>query len=310
MNPITYESIYDVSVPGQLVVENIRGAVVIQAGEADKISVTAVLHPGSGDESVTRVEITQQDNGTVKAMTRYEHDGVRLLAGQKPCKVEYTIVAPPRCDIVVRCVSSNLVVEGIDGKIGLDTVSGGMALRSVSGDLSFNTVSGSISGVGLNGVLTIKTVSGDVSLDEAEFSSIKASSVSGDFKLDGPLGVGPYHFNTVSGDVRLVVPPDTGCEIAMSTFSGDLRVGVSAIYHKRSAHVRQVTVLDGGTEIYMHSMSGDLVLISADGESGRDRSDAAATDQPTNQAETMSILDRIASGELSVEEGIRLIEEG
>jgi hypothetical protein len=96
----------------------------------------------------------------------------------------------------------------------------------------------------------------------------------------------------------------------MSTFSGELKVGLSATYHKRSPRARQVTVQDGGTEIYMHSMSGDLVLTTAEAELGQYGPGEIESDVATTQTDAMSILDRIASGELSVEEGIRLIEEG
>jgi DUF4097 and DUF4098 domain-containing protein YvlB len=310
MEPISQEYVFDVDPTAQLVVENIRGTVVIQTSDRNQIAITAVLHPKSGCEVDTRLEILQEENGTVKALTRFGQDGINFLTGRNPCKVDYTILSPSHCNVEVRCVSSNLVVEGIEGKLALDTVSGGMALRNISGDLSINAVSGGISGVGMKGDLVVKTVSGDVGLGEVEFGTIKASSVSGDIKLDGSLGTGPYHFNTVSGDVRLVVPPETGCEIAMSTFSGELKVGLSATYHKRSPRARQVTVQDGGTEIYMHSMSGDLVLTTAEAEFGQDGPGEIESDTTNTRADVMSVLDRIASGELSVEEGIRLIEEG
>lgn len=310
MEPVTYQQTFTIDDHAHLRVENIRGSVVIQAGNTGQITVTAVIDPASGHYDQTRVEITQPDDQSVLARTQIEQN---VLGTMRPCKVDYTIQAPLDCDLDVRCVSSSLVVEGLHGQFGLKTVSGSQTLNQLSGSFELHTVSGNIIGLNLQGILQLKTVSGDVRLGESEIHSLRASSVSGQISLETPLSDGPYHFNSVSGDVRLLVPPETGCEIMMKTFSGDLRLGLPASHHRHTAKARQATVQGGGTQIFMHSMSGNLQLHSPDiaGQKAIQPRDTTAPDvaSPVDQpADRMAILDKIASGELSVDEGIRLFE--
>jgi hypothetical protein len=231
-----------------------------------------------------------------------------LFGTIRPCAVNYVIEVPAACDVRINCVSSSAVVEGIQGQFKGSMVSGNLSLTNLQGSFDINLVSGNLTGVRLSGPMELSGVSGTIQLAQCEFSLLNAKTVSGDIQLESSLTTGPYQFNSVSGDVRLVVPADTGCEISLTTLSGDVYVGLSSTYHQTSRRFRQITVQDGGASVAMHSTSGDLAVITAEQllNPAPDQPDFPAPAAPV--VDRMAILDRIGSGELSVDDGIQLLE--
>lgn len=302
MTQETFEQSFNVKTPAELVVKNPRGSILIKSGDSDRIIVIAVKHGDTGDADNTLVQISQDEDGRVVAVTQLEEHDLLHLSGN-PCKVDYTIQVPELCNLEANSVSSSLIVKGVQGDMALNTVSGSVALDELSGTISINTVSGGLSGNQLSGSLELKSVSGDVSLRECQLNFVKASTVSGSVQINTPLMDGPYRFDSVSGDIRLNVPENTGCEFQMSTMSGKMHIGLSAIYHHHSRRQRKVTVQDGGPEVTVHSLSGDFVM-----ETNTALPEKGDQAQPKGDSH-MSILDRIANGEITVDEGIRLLEE-
>lgn len=298
---------FEVGETARLVVENIRGSVVIRTGPAGKMNIQAEIHRSSGNPGQTRVVIEQEDNHTVRAETKAETLS-SMFGMLRPCAVHYVIEVPAACDVRLNCVSSSAVVEGVNGQFKGSMVSGNLSLTNLQGSFAIDLVSGDLTGLRLSGPMELSGVSGNMQLAQCVIPRLSARTVSGDIQLESTLGAGPYQFNSVSGDVRLVVPADTGCEISMTTLSGDAYVGLSSTYHQASRRARLITVQDGGAEVSMHSTSGDLAVVTAVQLLN------PAPDQPDFPApsaaveDRMSILDRIGSGELSVEEGIRLLE--
>lgn len=307
MDSHTQLQTFNVSTPAKLVVKNIRGSVIIRAGEANEIRIQAELESNSGNVNATRIEISQDTEGAVRAITHADTISGFLGGGSSPCKVNYTILAPSNCDIDLSNVSSSAVLEGFQGKFDLSTVSGNLAISDLTGELKVNSVSGDITGLRLSNTLWVKTVSGDIKLGDSQLNTFQAKSVSGHIYAESPFGAGPYNFDTVSGNVRMIVPPDSGCEIQMSTFSGDVFVGISSTYIKQTGKLRHILVQDGGPMITFKSMSGDLEIITPD------QLTQPIPDQPKPEIkepdvpDRMEILDRIGRGELSIEEGIKLL---
>jgi len=274
------EQVFQVSGPARLDVSNIRGFTEIRTGADGVITVKAVKHEDTGDAKRTEIELTQEADGGVKVKTRFPEVQWGWLSGSQPCKVEYTITAPRACALKVNGVSNDARVEGFDGEanfnsvsgdltlcdlhgaIHLNTVSGDVTMTNLTGELQLNSVSGDICGKNVNGSVTVDTVSGEVLLDEADLPSVKATSVSGDVKIETALGEGPYHFNSVSGEVGLKVPQETHCSAELHTLSGSLLVKLPATSMSRHHGRQAVEVQGGGVKVSLHSVSGDLALVS------------------------------------------------
>jgi hypothetical protein len=293
--------------PG-LTLSNIRGSVKIQPAQNGQITVIASKNVKSGDAENTRVELSQSADGSVKAFTHYDKSGIRFLSTWRPCKVDYDVRVPEDCSLKLRGVSNSAVIEGISGRMDLSTVSGDLDCRSLSGEFKVKTVSGDISGESLSGPIQLEAVSGDIKLKNCDFPSMKGKTVSGDMLAETPLGDGPYDFNAVSGDIKLEIPPLPGVTIHSSSLSGDVRTTSHISSSNQSRNNRKVDLHGGGVEIHHHSVSGDLFLVNAKGNGASIVPQEDNLDQ--NSSLTRSeILERIATGELSTEEALRLFDE-
>ena len=261
----TIEKTFNVSSPAKLEICNIRGSVDIHRGEDSVIQVTAVKQPNSGDEKNTVIEITQNADGKVRAVTRFPDGSWNWLFGSHPSEVNYLVTAPQQCSITLKGVSNSVRVEGIEGDASVNSVSGDIELRNLKGSMRIHTVSGDVEGDQISGTLDLVTVSGDTVLRQSALSSIKANSISGDVQIFTPLNEGPYNFRSVSGQVHLTVPADSKCTGELHTVSGDLESAFPNTSYSRHHGRQMVQVQGGGVIISLRSVSGDLIL-DTDGE--------------------------------------------
>ncbi|MBI4732990.1 MAG: DUF4097 family beta strand repeat protein [Chloroflexi bacterium] len=274
------EQFFQVSQPARLEVSNIRGSTEVRAGEDDVIHVEAVKQPSSGDEKRTEIQVSQQADGTVKVKTHFPEVSLGWLIGSQPCRVDYVITAPRACALKINGVSNDTLVEGFDGECAVNSVSGDLDLARLTGDLSasvvsgeleleavtgkmkLNAVSGDISGKHLSGTLDLNTVSGNVELKESSLASLEANVTSGGVEVETALSEGPYRFHSVSGDVRLKVPPETHCTAELHSLSGGIKVGLPQASTMRRNGRQVAEVGGGGVLVYVNSVSGNLSLKS------------------------------------------------
>lgn len=296
---VTIEKTFTVSSPARLSVNNIRGSVEIHSGEEGVIQVTAVKHSHSGDEQRTRIEITQDADGNVKAATNYPDGGWTWLFGSQPCEVDYVVKAPRLCSLRLNGVSNTVLAEGFNGEVNINSVSGEITLRDLKSFVRIHTVSGDVDGEQLSGSLDVDSVSGDVVLKESRLSSIKGKTVSGDIRLSTPMAEGPYEFKSVSGDVRLTVPPETQCTGELHSLSGDLVTAFLTTGFSSHHGSQSVRVQGGGVKITLNSVSGDLTL-DCDGEIPP----APEPLKTISIEDRRTVLERVERGELTVEQAL------
>lgn len=274
------EQVFEVSTPARLVVKNIRGSVKVTTGEEGSILVSAIKNLDSGDSKLTELELSQEKDGTVKAVVRFPEGSLGWLSGQKPCKVDFIIQTPRQCSSTINTVSSDVSVSGQEGKLecrtvsgdidlheltgelNVHSVSGDVDLEQISGNLDIHTVSGDVDGKSVSGEANLDTVSGDITLEKSTLPAIKGKSVSGDFKMETSLADGPYDFHSVSGDVNLKVPAETSCKIELHALSGGISSQLSETSSVRDHGHQSVEVQGGGVLVTMKSVSGDLSLAS------------------------------------------------
>jgi hypothetical protein len=307
MNVEVIEKAFVCGEHARLKISNIRGRVIIQGGSGENIEVRAEKLLDSGDADNTSIEISQLDNGKVIVNTRYEQVGFRYFRNLIPCRVNYEVVVPQDCDVNVNGVSNTARISGISGGIQVSTVSGDLELNSLDGKFQIRSVSGDVQGKNISGAAEINTVSGDFILRDCDFPSLNAKTVSGDLILETPLGLGPYKFHAVSGDIKLEVPDLQGTTIDSSSLSGDVRTPLqfASINHTRNHH--RLEIFGGGVGIDHHSVSGDFFI---DSQLEVEKTEGPEFEQ-SGKSDLLShaeILNRIQSGELSVEDALGMIE--
>ena len=311
---------FPVSGPARLTLRNVDGVIDIAAGDADVISVRAYKHPGPGANQ-TEIEIAQDADGQVSVITHYLEDVIARLFHpyhHGPARVDYTVRLPKTCEVDVAFVSGSARLQGLAGDFALRSVSGPIDLEDLAGQLKINTVSGPVTGahIRLDGCLSFDTVSADLILANSFVPAVAGTGVSAQVRLQTTLGAGPYHFRSVSGDVWLVVPSAGGCQVDMHSLSGRLRTNaVTVRHHSNAGHTRVAFGDAKGPEVHFQTVSGDLHLVTPDGqteaEADKPAAEAAPPDAPAGASshERLAILDRLARGELSVDEAVSTLKQ-
>jgi DUF4097 and DUF4098 domain-containing protein YvlB len=217
--------------------------------------------------------------------------------------VDYSVRVPPDCTLNISGVSNSTVIHGTSGELDLESVNGSLTIEGATGRIELTTVSGDVSGDMLSGLsLRLKTVSGSVDLRHADFPAIEGNTVSGDVRIETPLGQGPYDFHSVSGDIFLLVPAETRCSMRVSGISAGLisKLPLTTEQHNNSKHYAEV--MGGGVPINLNTVSGSLILDTAGDQEVK--IEPPLPIQPTRQ----EILDKIERGEMSVDEGIQALK--
>jgi DUF4097 and DUF4098 domain-containing protein YvlB len=300
------EKIFSCPDSPHLTLSNIRGSVKIQPGDNGVIAVAATKQKDSGDEENSRIEMSQSNNGSVNIHTRYDHMGFRFFGKRYPCKVDYEVFVPKECSLKIRGVNNSATIEGISGELDISTVSGDIECRSLMGQLKIKTVSGDVRGEAISGSGQLNSVSGDINLKNSDFSALRGKTVSADLVIETPLENGPYDFNSVSGDIKLDVSPMQGAIISSSSLSGDIRTSLPYAHANKSGKNRRIKINGGGVEINHSSVSGDLFVDSRNNNGTKENKLAEIPDGDRSLKHN-NILERVESGELSVDQALQMI---
>jgi DUF4097 and DUF4098 domain-containing protein YvlB len=135
--------------------------------------------------------------------------------------VDITLVVPPDANLALSCTSGDVVVDTHVEEIEAGTASGDVRIASVGRIANIRTASGDIRVGSVGEHLSVTTASGTVRIGDAMRDAI-ITTASGDVYVDS---IGERaEMKTASGDVdvrRLI-----GGELFVRTLSGDLRVGI------------------------------------------------------------------------------------
>ena len=301
MSPETIERKFNVATPARLKVGNIRGSVDVQPGADGVVEVTAVKHTNSGSNAQTQIVIEQTDDGTVLVESKFENSVVSWFGLNKPCKVDFIIRVPQKCSVKTGCVSSKASIQGLVGEFKFNSVSGALNLKELSGPVNFSSVSGRVTAEGLAGPLKMNSVSGVVRVIGSQIPSITGKTVSGKVTLETPLTEGPYNFNSVSGQVTLIVPEETGCNVSIKSISGSASTSLPITAISDNNRNQTFVIQDGGAEVSIHSVSGRLRIVTSENGENVRKVAVTSVEPPPSQ---MSILEKIEIGDLSVDEAL------
>lgn len=292
----TIERTFNVTRPARLTLENVSGEIHIQGGDDETISVSAVKQPGRGFDQTT-IEMEQAADGAVRVATRQADDFLGRLLNLRfngPGRVDYVVRVPRETALTLNYVSGPARVTGLHGALDLHSVDGPLDLVDVSGTLRVTTVSGAVSAARLSLAepLRLETVSGEVDIADSRLPGAQATTVSGDVYVESDLSTGAYRLTTVSGDVEVRLPAGTRGVVHLSSLSGTLHSDLPGVQHRPGA--------DGtGVSLHVSSVSGDVTLST----SGSTR--AAAPPAPPAAEDRLALLDRLARGEVSVDEALK-----
>ena len=281
-----------------------------------------VVQTTSGD-----VEIQGQEGQRVSALVEgapmdiQEEDGRLFIVSPKGSSADLAIAVPHHCTLSVRAVSGDAIIKQISGKVSAESTSGDIVAQDLSGDIG------------------IRTLSGDIALRCAEAQKVRLRTTSGECTVEAHLNPeSRVALRSVSGDLKLCVPPDQGLTVRGNLLSGDFSCSLPHKVERQNRRSFRSEINGGGPEVKVRSISGDVVISSslrADDEPGLEE-DAKATSpfknaqapevdpfdldddlefdaQPASescaQEQRMEILRAIETGEMEVSEGLQRLRE-
>ena len=138
-------------------------------------------------------------------------------------------------DFGIKTASGDVKARRIGGHVMIATASGDVILEDVGGDLSFNSASGDIRTGAVAGMVEIKGVSADVAIESVIGHTVRA--------------------RTLSGDLRLGIPPGRSVDLDMQTLSGEV---VNRLSPSAEPVAKKVALA-----ISVKTVSGNLMLESS-----------------------------------------------
>jgi len=196
------------------------------------VGVTLRLQSRSGRVNVIAEAREDVQAETDSVETRIEDNGSALLVrSSRGGSKTLTVRCPVDTDVSVGTQSASVRLEGKFGNVSVTTMSGDIEIddsedldaRSMSGKLTINrcrgrcrlnAVSGKIHGADVD-TAYVSSVSGSISFDRV-IGDIRAKTVSGSIDLSA-LGDGAIAVKTISGKVRITLPPGTEPQTSFKT---------------------------------------------------------------------------------------------
>lgn len=204
------------------------------------VATTVLLQSRSG-----RVEVVAEPRETVLA----QGDKIEALPAEGALRIRngrghggFTVRCPVGTDVTIGTQSGSVTLHGDFGSVSVTTMSGKIVVESaeeadlrtvsapiviglVRGRCRLNSATGKVSAHDV-GAASAGTMSGSITIDRVA-GGLKARSVSGAIHACAG-GEGAIVIKTVSGKVRLELPPDCEPQTRFKTLSGHVTCGLRA----------------------------------------------------------------------------------
>ena len=333
----TIEKTFTVDGMPRLRVQNISGETAIRVGDPGQVRVVARkrVKGGSADRAKrllenVEVRIEQKGNDIFVEPHLYEQERSWLdLFRGKRFRVDFEITVPRETAVNAQTVSGDLDLHGTRGPARMESVSGDVNIEDMQGPMRIKSVSGDVQCTDYVGSVEGSSVSGDVDI-RGRVHSCELHSVSGDISIDLEPEVGgrESRLKTISGDVEVGLL-NSSCVCDYHTASGDLDCEVPARIMREGRKDRTVVIGDGRSRLSVKTVSGDLTIksasssvheepgaaqdstesdVEAESESDHDP-ERTAPMAPPPTAKVRDLLERLARGEVSVDEVAAKLDE-
>jgi len=332
----TIEKTFTVDGMPRLRVQNVSGETAIRVGAPGQVRVVARkrVKGGSADRAKrllenVEVRIEQQGNDIFVEPHLYEQERSWLdLFRGKRFRVDFEITVPRETAVNAQTVSGDLDLNGTRGPARVESVSGDVNIEDLQGPMRIKSVSGDVQCTDYVGAVEGSSVSGDVDI-RGRVRACELHTVSGDISVDlePEAGGRESRLKTISGDVEVGLLTSS-CVCDYHTASGDLECEAPARIIREGRKDRTVIIGEGRSHLTVKTVSGDLTIKPAsssvheepaahdaaeperEAESDSDRDpERTAPMAPPPTARVRDLLERLARGEVSVDEVAARLDE-
>jgi hypothetical protein len=179
------------------------------------------------DADVGEVTLTPSADGRVHVRTIVRHGlgepelveestptGVRLDVRchallDSRCEVEYLVEVPPAFEVQVGGTAGNVVASRLTGPLTVDRMAGDIAVFDMAGPIDLHTSTG------------------EITAEDLRTEVVSVESDTGDIRLELLAAPRSLDVRSISGEIDLAVPGDTGYRVDTRTQEGDERVMVA-----------------------------------------------------------------------------------
>ena len=181
-------------------------------------------------------------------------------------------------EIDASSVSGDVEVTAGVREVNVESVSGSVSATQVNGNLRAESVSGSVRAETVSGSVDASTVSGMIRLVGIQSRDVRTETVSGNIQYTGSIDSGgKYDFESHSGTIRLNIPRNSGANVSVETFSGDVSTDFTAIRQPgdrgRQRGSFEFTIGDGRARISASTFSGRIIINNQSSDSTTRRDD-------------------------------------
>lgn len=198
---------------------------------------------------------------------------------QTRTKVSLEIVLPQKINLNCSCLSADIDIENIEGNINISNISGDITLSGAAGIIKASTKSGDFTLENLKGEIEASTLSSDIEAEELE-GKIKLKSFSGDVKISGVISnqisvdtisgditveniltkekIGT--FSSMTGDIDLEFNEESGGNLILRTFSGEISINGELKYIKRERKELEGAFREGDAQIEVETKTGNITV--------------------------------------------------
>jgi len=257
---------------GVVEIHNVRGKVRVTGWENNTIEVKGelddlaekLIFERQGKVIIIRVEIPRRNIN--------HGDGSNLVIKiPKGNRVDFNgvssdfLIEDVNGGMDVRIVSGDIDIINVHKQLYVSAVSGDITIKDSSGNAKLGTVSGDIKGTFTSTDISADTVSGDLRLHLAEFDSLTANSVNGEVWVSGQLNdSGKAKCSTVNGDITLAFDRAINARVKVKTGpGGDINNKISS---DKVEHIfpnqqkLKMTLGDGSAVIKIGTVNGSVTL--------------------------------------------------
>jgi DUF4097 and DUF4098 domain-containing protein YvlB len=235
-----FQKTYPLTNGGTVSIKNVSGDVNIKGYDGTGVSV-AVYKEGPDRD---KVDVEDLSNGNMVDLKARYPERCNCNAS-----LRFEVSIPRSLNISVdkvKIASGNVNVEGVNGRIAIQTASGDVKVENVNGDVNASTASGEVSVKNIAGAVNASSASGNV---EAEIARLEGSR---DMK-----------FSSASGDVRVKLPANIDADIKMSTSTGSINTDFPIEIHKHEfgpGSDAKGRLGSGAGSIQLSTATGDVSL--------------------------------------------------
>jgi len=237
-------------------INNPYGPVVVKAGAAHQVVVTALLHSD-------KVELDQSKSHNRVDIVSHLLSG----ADQNTGAVEYEVQVPLEANVTVHSENGRVHAEKLQGDVTVSGADGPIeVLDCGGGHVHVRTLNGNVNLSNVHGHIEIMSMGGDVVMNQVTGTLVAVNSNSGKIRYAGDFGdEGEYDFTSHTGDIEAIAPALASIDVLARSDQGRVDSDFSlepkhAPFYAKGGSAFAGTLGKAASSVKLFSFSGKIHL--------------------------------------------------